>query len=843
MESAEGDSIGPLRSPDDSNAEDFVTRQCGASLRLGASAIAAPPPMNVAAVQRLPLASADPRFTPELTRALSLVAADDRRAAEAALESLVGSTNEVEAWCSRMELGTLLAQVDDPVRAARGIELLTSCLGAPFLDVVRSAAWNLAGTAEDRHDTAAESAYASLARDLGEPAAFIAAGDQALVAGDIAGAQSSWLRIHNSAPRTDPMRRTADERLTDLWLSQGHTGPARWFAAARGSIPSSLWAEGASLYRLNGMFNVEGGCASIATRYFTDCSAHCYLNNESGDCRVCGRGRTSFAQALAGLGDGVYPVMTLLDGATEAIGAIALFQDAFEDLEKTVLSVNGEAIPAQRIGPISTLGDLLASSSPMILGVLEIDGHSRPTGPLLFSDASRCLDDPNFTVDVEVPAGDYTVVVWVSAPVTDHNDSPRPLALGALGGTLGPALRRSIGTLMSGVRRELLREMWERPDIRTAAHLADVRGAVARTNYDLDMSTDNPRALSWVLQAAESSSPGAGEILESVSMSESEMRDLLRARGVTDPKFPWRVHTSQHPEGATSGGPPRFCGQCGTPRGPAARFCGECGAAFPHQEQGRESPSSPQSPAPGDLHFPTGGSASSGADGNTSSVAGSSSHDPTRAQLEAAARLGDAEAMCTLSRLLQDSGDLAAARPWMERAANAGHAGAIADFGAYLISTGDLETGGTYLLRAAQAGEVRAMHNLGVIFLEAGETELGINWLEKSARAGNTYTMPLLAARLHEMGDLSGARRWYEAAAQSGDPEVLCNFGTLLVDLGDRQAAYTQWVQAANAGNSNAMYNLGYMYAESGDRDGAKYWWEAAARAGDLDAQAALGSL
>ena len=61
--------------------------------------------------------------------------------AEEALQNIIANGDEPNQWLARMELGTMV--FSSPGRKAEGIYLLIQCLGAPFIDVARNAAWNI----------------------------------------------------------------------------------------------------------------------------------------------------------------------------------------------------------------------------------------------------------------------------------------------------------------------------------------------------------------------------------------------------------------------------------------------------------------------------------------------------------------------------------------------------------------------------------------------------------------------------------------------------------------------------------------------------------------------------
>lgn len=69
--------------------------------------------VDLDATRGLPRADDDPGLSAELDKAVALALCGDPYEAEVALLSLVGSSNPVDAWVSRLELGTLLMDRSD----------------------------------------------------------------------------------------------------------------------------------------------------------------------------------------------------------------------------------------------------------------------------------------------------------------------------------------------------------------------------------------------------------------------------------------------------------------------------------------------------------------------------------------------------------------------------------------------------------------------------------------------------------------------------------------------------------------------------------------------------------
>jgi hypothetical protein len=75
----------------------------------------------------------------------------------------------------------------------------------------------------------------------------------------------------------------------------------------------------------SGVFNVEGGQASIADERMPSCD-ECYgTESASINCRTCGRTPSNFIQFRSGEGDGIYAVVDLTLPGVESLGGLLLF--------------------------------------------------------------------------------------------------------------------------------------------------------------------------------------------------------------------------------------------------------------------------------------------------------------------------------------------------------------------------------------------------------------------------------------------------------------------------------------------------------------------------------------
>lgn len=498
--------------------------------------MSAPEGIDVDALRELPIGEGDLSTSGEFYQALQLALEGNVEQGVPALQALVDAPNPADAWWARVELGTIFMDHDIESRELHdGLGMLVSCLQAPYLDVVHNAAWNISEILRINGSPEAHRGYAELAIALGNPLSMVVMGERAMERGDTDEAREMWQKACDTIPRTQVLRTRAEVALTNLWLESADEQVRTWFIRARGSLPAQVWDNAMSLYIDNGpMFNVEGGSAGIATQYFPECPVNCTIEPITIECPHCGRNPRTLLHAAAGNGDGVYPVFALF-GGDDSIGAITVFKDALDDLGTVNTPYEDGFLNASRIGQGSTLGQLLSAAAPMVLGTLDV------TDRLLFSDASRSVDDSDYTVDIEVPAGQYTVVVWVSLPTAYGDTALRPLALAAVGGQLRDAVRDCVPALSDEDRAALIEKMWGDPNLLVNSHIANARVALAQGNYDADAERDADRALSWFLQLAEFEDAGTYELLQSLEpFDDAYLRRLLAARGIMNPTLPWR---------------------------------------------------------------------------------------------------------------------------------------------------------------------------------------------------------------------------------------------------------------------------------------------------------------
>jgi TPR repeat protein len=174
-----------------------------------------------------------------------------------------------------------------------------------------------------------------------------------------------------------------------------------------------------------------------------------------------------------------------------------------------------------------------------------------------------------------------------------------------------------------------------------------------------------------------------------------------------------------------------------------------------------------------------------------------------RAQTEAQAKAGDAEAAFMLARMYRDGvggpEDKSEARIWLKRAADAGHARASALLGLMLMSgeggAPDRDAARPMLLFAAASGEGAALYGLGVLFAEGTVREGGgpeqnasaaAFWFRLAAEAGNIDGMYNLALmNLQGIGtpkNEAAAYEWFVKAAEAGEPQAVMVVARMLAD-------------------------------------------------------------
>lgn len=477
---------------------------------------------DVARIRGLPTA-VESGISDAAWAALDLALSGDFDAAEPDFRTLMQSGSKVDAAFSMSELGVFLTErPEGSPDWIEGISLLSQSMMAPFRDVVGTASWNLSELlmlAEDEALQGKGDGYAGIAVQLEMNMALLVTSERALANGDASNEIRRRLdRALELLDEGSGLWHRAKAAQTTFEIANQDEPMRSWFLEARDAIDPAMWQELLSYYLVGGMFNVEGGHASVSSRVFGHCDGACYYQSHYLGCGTCARTLTNFNEVAAGMGDGVYPALALLDRSDEprCVGGIALFQDAFTNLS--------------RAGFAGNLGPILSRGAPMILGRI----HS--AGELYFSDSSTSYDGADLIVDLNVVPGEYVLVVWVTTPQS-MDDTMRPLAFGAFGGDLGRTLEEVVSPADPA---QLIPGMWGKPGLMVNAHLMGVHEAVAAGNWEADREDDYPRGLSWIIQSAEAGGEEAADFLHGESIDfNDELLEALSRRGIRTLTASW----------------------------------------------------------------------------------------------------------------------------------------------------------------------------------------------------------------------------------------------------------------------------------------------------------------
>ena len=528
--------------------------------RCGLADVPAAECLDVSAILALADATDDEEISTELWTAIRTLTSEDGEPhayamAQSILSPFLESDNPAEKWIARFELAQHAAfDRTSDTASEEGVALLIRCLGCPYRDVVTRAVFVLYQLLHQENVSQREGEYATLLLACGHHEAFPKIAEFAAESGN---EELSWLafeQVRESYHRGTEPRIRAERQIATRVLASQPSVVQKWFEQNVDAIPDSAWAEDFAQYVFTGLhFNVEGGGAGVATTFFGDCGDNCFFQPVQEKC-PCGRTPEALLHCLAGRGDGIYRVYEVQDEHDETVGAFTLFGDAADaeehfageretqartqDEEEGEGDAEEDAVDAESAaatGDPETLRDILAGAAPLRLGELDVDGT------LLFSDASRTTADRDVTVDVEVPAGRYSVICWLSLPNIEGQSYLRPIALMAIGGGLKKAFDGYLPRLSTQSLRDLAMLTWKADGMVVASHLEDVRPRVLAANYEADTSRENTaRAISWLLQLAEAdTNPRVVEVLHNIDLSESDARNLLRARGIASPELSW----------------------------------------------------------------------------------------------------------------------------------------------------------------------------------------------------------------------------------------------------------------------------------------------------------------
>lgn len=532
----------------------------------------------------------------EVWQARSLLDADDKAAGEQALRAAVSSYDAATAWSACNELGVALAMTDitrdETPQTREGVGYLLTAAGAPFADVAAAAVWNLSQILRLAGRASAADRYAWAAHDLGDPVALDYAVDSSTESSNEDVVRQTLVATVRAGSRLHRGRIEAEKKLAESAL-EAASAPARsWFTSAQGKLLADDWMG--------------------ITKYVVDSAAYNVENNLVG--LTAGGEMTPM---LTGFGDGIYPVLTLHE-ANVTIGTITVFKNLLSDL-RSLGDVSPEIYSLSEAGPGVVLGAMLESAAPLVLKTVTV------TDGVVFGDASRASNGRDVIVDVPLPAGDYSVVVWMSIPLDAEDTIMRPIAFGLLSGAMVSTLNLRLPALQPSEVELILNETAFNPNVRFSNHTKDVVPGLLRRNLESERADD--RRLSWLLQLAEVEP--TDDVFAAVHgyplPDEARARRVLVTRGYDNPVLGWKtwpaaapvvetsnvtmqpvpttpvtpgVQPSRTPPPATYIPPSRppaaapthatapaptstaFCTGCGAKRQGDARFCTSCGTKF-----------------------------------------------------------------------------------------------------------------------------------------------------------------------------------------------------------------------------------------------------------------------
>lgn len=506
--------------------------------------------------------------------------------AELALRNIIDKADAANVWLAQMELGTLLIDFHDRIPEANYI--LVQCLGCPFLDVARNAAWNLAELLKHNGHEAKAEGYADLAISLHSSIAMVVVAERLAEEGLEKEVLAAFEFAAENTPRIDPYRPRIEIGLVKERTSGVQPHAAGYFERGLGRLTRENFSSSNVYVNSRELFNTEAGSAAIATKYFGECKDECYFEPVQIDCQTCGRNPKNYISVPSGDGDGVYPVFTFLSEDSGEVGSITIFRGLLDDLIDEDNNRSNATISSVVAGHSATWASILGSGAPVVLGEIAVDDN------LIFSDGSKCSNDHDLAVVIETKPDKYAVICWLSAP-DQGDDTIRPLALAAVRGALRHDLLEVIDSPSLDEVNTLRKELWG-GDYTVHANVGDLRTRLAIRNFEMAADEDADR-LSWLLQQAEFKDEGLYSLIQSQSLpSESQLRALLSRRGMFNPKLPWFDSDSQTVSSATAGltktggGLTKtggLSGGVGLSEGstPLAQFCVSCGNRFDADEQ------------------------------------------------------------------------------------------------------------------------------------------------------------------------------------------------------------------------------------------------------------------
>jgi TPR repeat protein len=179
-------------------------------------------------------------------------------------------------------------------------------------------------------------------------------------------------------------------------------------------------------------------------------------------------------------------------------------------------------------------------------------------------------------------------------------------------------------------------------------------------------------------------------------------------------------------------------------------------------------------------------------------------------EFEAAAQMGDVEAMFEAGNVAEDLGLAPQARYWFEAAAARDH--------------------------------LAAAYNVGVGAYRAGDLPTAVRWLEQAGASGLAEAYAALTQMASETSDRANEVRWSRAGADLGQSFCQVRYAQLLMQdhPADRTVILQQAIPLLKLGAEQeaegAAFLLGVAYGQIGDSSDARLWLKQAEAEGDADA-------
>jgi len=448
---------------------------------------------------------------------------EDKELAELTMRRLIEEGGAL-AHAAQLELATLLLAIKHPASPdyREGWDLLIKALEAPYRDVVRVGAWNIAAELRQHGDSGASGGFARAALELGEPNALAHFLEEAISDEDDGSALHLARRALDEAPLGSRARTLAHFVVQREDAASLPRIAREWFVGAQLAAQAESLALHAPIYLWLGDYNVDSGAVSIATRYFEDCEEFCYNGRGATDCDYCGRSTALRTTAPSGAGDGGYSVFGLMRSDGETCGLLTVFLDAMAG--------------RRGVGAVADLRDIIDPAAPLLLGELDA------AGVLLVSDAGKSTDDRDVTVDVTVAPGRYSIVCWVVASAGNHApQGPLPIALAAVGGSLRDSLLNGLDGSAPADPGVLINAMWGDPSRLVTALFVDIRPQVLANDAEGVNADGDDRDLSYLLQWAErvDAQEVHAQVRRRCGAGTARALELLERRGFRQPTLPW----------------------------------------------------------------------------------------------------------------------------------------------------------------------------------------------------------------------------------------------------------------------------------------------------------------